>query len=125
MSEATADTTSANPFAPVTQQVTVGDELLTVAEFTTGQVFDVLAQLTDITDAITAAGGQVSVPQLLASNGAALLAVIALACGRDVAWVRALRPIDTLRIATAILTVNASFFGQAAILLGLPKAPAA
>ena len=114
----------ANPFLPTSQEVTVGGETLTVSEFNTGQVFAVLAQLADITKAIVANGGTADIVTLLAGSPVAIMTVIALAAGKDVAWVSALRPIDTIKIATAVVTVNAGFFAQAAALIAQAKAVA-
>jgi hypothetical protein len=121
MSDVTSDSAApaGSAFLPITESVTIGAETIVAKEFTTKQVLKILKQIGAVVKTIRASGEGANLLDLISDNADAVLELVAMSTGKDIAWVGEQRPLDTIQLTKAVFAVNKGFFYQ--LIQALPR----
>lgn len=100
-------TTSLETLIPQPDEINVGGESMEILPLTIGQLTRVMKALKP---ALADVQGEINLTLLAADHGDTLLATVAAATGKDLAWLDALQSDEFIRLAGKLLEVNADFF---------------
>lgn len=101
--------TTTSALIPEAETVIVGGEAIVINEFNTKQTLQALAAAFQLIEALEGKG-EATIAQIFSAAPDAVLQIVAVAVGKPVAYVEALRPSDTLALVAAIIKVNKPFF---------------
>ncbi len=94
------------------QSITVGGKTLDITPMSLFQVADALDSVERLAGTIGGGGLKSITAKLVLRGGHDFIELLRIATGEELDWVRALNPVDALRLAKVVYQVNYDFFVQ-------------